>query len=90
MNKVKSMQKVMVRGQGSKVKVTEVKNPHNRFRTVIPVQFTYDDKMMHNAWSSIEEVPIVFQGHLSNHKVTYGTKNIDFDPNWELPDCNSS
>ena len=30
--------------------------------------------MMHKAWSSIENVPIVFQGHASNFKVTQDTK----------------
>ena len=46
--------------------------------------------MMHTAWSSIEEVPhcfsrssIKFQGHT-------GLKIVEFDPNWALPDCNSS
>ena len=46
--------------------------------------------MMHNAWSSIEEVPYCFsrsyvklQGHMAK-------KIVDFDPNWAFPDCNSS
>ena len=46
--------------------------------------------MMHKAWSSIEEVPycfsrssIKFQGHMA-------LKNVEFDPNWAFPDCNSS
>ena len=30
--------------------------------------------MMHNAWSNIEEVPFVFQGHPSNFKVTQDTQ----------------
>ena len=44
--------------------------------------------MMHNAWSSVEEVPycsprsyIKFQGHTAK-------KIVDFDPNWAFPDCN--
>ena len=45
--------------------------------------------MMHKAWSSIEEVPYVFQCHLSNFKVTR-LKFVEFDPNWSFPDCNSS
>ena len=47
-------------------------------------------KMMHKAWSNIEEVPyyflrlsIKFQGHM-------GQKIADFDPNWAFPDSNSS
>ena len=46
--------------------------------------------MMHEAWSSIEEVPYCFlrsyvklQGHTAK-------KIIDLDPNWAFPDCNSS
>ena len=46
--------------------------------------------MMHKAWSRIEEVPysfsrsyIKFQGHTA-------LKIVQFDPNWEFPDCNSS
>ena len=46
--------------------------------------------MMHKAWSSIEEVPrcfsrsyVKFQGHTA-------LKIVEFYPNWEFPDCNSS
>ena len=45
--------------------------------------------MMHEAWSSIEEVPycfsrscIKFQGHTA-------LKIVEFDPNWAFPDSNS-
>ena len=45
---------------------------------------------MHKAWSSIEEVPhcfwrssVKFQGHTA-------LKSVEFDPDWEFPDCNSS
>ena len=31
--------------------------------------------MIHKAWSHIEEVPIIFQGHLSNLKVTQDKKH---------------
>ena len=34
--------------------------------------------------------PIVFQGHMSNWKITRLKKIIDFDPNWTFPDCNPS
>ena len=33
---------------------------------------------------------MVFQGHLSNFKVTRGKKIANFDPNLEFPDCNYS
>ena len=46
--------------------------------------------MMHSAWSSIVEVPycfsrsyIKFQGHTA-------LKIVEFDPNWEFPNCNSN
>ena len=46
--------------------------------------------MMHEAWSSIEEVPccfsrssVKFQGHTA-------LKIFEFDPKWAFPDCNSS
>ena len=56
---------------------------------LLQFEFTNGYKMMLNAWSSIEEVPYCFQGHLLNFKVTR-EKNIDFDPNLAFPDCNSS
>ena len=53
-------------------------------------EFTNGYEMMHKAWSSIEEVPycfarsyVKFQGHTA-------LKIVEFDPNWEFPDCNSS
>ena len=46
--------------------------------------------MMHRAWSSIVEVPycfsrssVKFQGHTA-------LKIVEFDPNWAIPDSNSS
>ena len=45
---------------------------------------------MHKAWSSIEELPycfsrssVKFQGHTA-------LKIVEFDPNWQFPDSNSS
>ena len=35
-------------------------------------------------------MPIIFQGHPSNFKVTRLKKPVDFDPNWAFVDCNSS
>ena len=47
-------------------------------------------KMLHKAWSSIDEVPywfwrssVKFQGHTA-------LKIVEFYPNWAFPDCNSS
>ena len=42
----------------SKVKVTEVKTQHNRFRTQF--EFTYDDEMMLKAWCFLGEVAYYF------------------------------
>ena len=39
---------------------------------------------------ALKRCPIVFQGHLSNLKVTRLKKIVEFDPNWAFPDCNSS
>ena len=56
------------------------------------LQFGITDgyRMIHKAWSSIEEVPycfsrssVKFQGHTA-------VKIVEFDPNWAFPDCNSS
>ena len=54
------------------------------------LNFTNGYKMMHKAWSSIEEVPycfsrssVKFQGHTA-------LKIVEFDPNWAFPDWNSS
>ena len=62
-----------------------------RFLTVTPVWIDrWLWKMMHKAWSSIEEAPywfwmssIIFQGHA-------GQIIADFDPNRAFLDCNSS
>ena len=83
-----------VQGQRSKVKVTEVKKSSNltqigRFRTV-----TLNSPMATKWWTKLEvawkRCPIVFQGYPSNCKVTQLLKNVEFDPNWAFPDCNSS
>ena len=36
-----------------------------------------------------ERCPIVFQGYPLSLKVARDKKIVDFDPNWEFPDCNS-
>ena len=38
----------------------------------------------------LEGCLIVFQGHLSNFKVTWLKTIVDFESNWAFPDCNSS
>ena len=51
-------------------------------------QFTNGYEIMHEAWSSIADVPycfsrssVEFQGHV-------GQKFADYDPNWAFTDCN--
>ena len=62
----------------------------SRFRTVTPVEFTYDDEMMHKAWCRFfREVPYFFQGLPSHFNLTR-QKNVNFEPNLSFPDCNSS
>ena len=46
---------------------------------------------MHKVWSSREELPNYFSGSSIKFKGhSQGEKNIDFDPNWDFLDCNSS
>ena len=73
-------------GQGSKVvKVTEVQTLFSSFRTITPVWI--------NIWQKIMQKKHMrgrfFRGHPSI-STSYGTKNLDFDPDWPFPDCNYS
>ena len=79
-----------VQGQRSKVKVTKVTTQLNRVRTVIPVWihillWNYANNLMLHR----REVILFFQGHPLNFNVTR-LKFVEFDPDWEFPDCNSS
>ena len=73
-----------------KVKVTEVNTQLSGFRTVNPVQFTYDDEMMHRAWCCLREVPYCFSRSFVKFQGHTAKKIVDFDPHWAFPDCNSS
>ena len=53
-------------------------------------EFTNGYKMMHIAWSSIEEVPYCFSRSSIELRGHMAKKIVDFDPNWAFPDCNSS
>ena len=46
--------------------------------------------MMHNAWSSIEQVPCCFSRSYVKLQGHTALKVVDFDPNWTFPDCISS
>ena len=65
-------------------------DPNWAFQDCNPI-FELNDscEMMHEAWSSIKEMPycfsrssVKFQGHTES-------KSADFAPNWAFPDCNS-
>ena len=46
--------------------------------------------MMHRAWSSTVEVPYCFSRSYVKFQGHPALKIVKFDPNWALPDCNSS
>ena len=78
------------RGQRSKVKVTEVTNQLNGYRTVTPV-------WIHIWWwNDAYSLVMLRRGALLFLKVipqisrSHGSKIIEFDPDWASPDCNSS
>ena len=73
----------------SKVAVTEVKAnfpQFRRFRIIIQFEFTDGYKIIHIAWNRKEKKSclIVFQGYLSNFKVTEDKYFAVFYPNWAL------
>ena len=88
MTKVRTMQKVKVRGQRSRSQVT---TQLSRFRTV--TQVWIDIWWWNDAYSLMllrRGALFFFQGHPSNFKVTRLWKSLKFDPDWAFPDCNSS
>ena len=58
----------------------------------LKLQFEYTNgyKMMHKAWSSIEEVSYCFSWSSVNFQGHTALKIVEFDPDWAFPDCNSS
>ena len=138
--RVRSMQKVKVRGQRSR---SQRSRPNFSFPDCNSSLNSHDDEMIHIAWCCLEEVPycfsrssVKFQGHTalkspnltqigrfrtvapvwihqwlwnaaqslsSIEEVPYcfwrssvkfqghtALKNVEFDPDWAFPDCNSS
>ena len=86
--RVRSMQKVKVRGQRSRSQRSRPKLTVSGL--LLQFEFTYDDEMIHIGWCCLGEVPycfwrssVKFQGHTA-------LKNVEFDPDWAFPDCNSS
>ena len=83
--RVRSMQKVKVRGQGHRGH-----DPNFRFRTVTPV-------WIHIWWwNDTYSLMLLRRGALLFFKVihqisrSHGAKIAEFDPDWAFPDCNSS
>ena len=83
--RVRSMQKVKVRGQGHRGH-----DPTFRFRTVTPV-------WIHIWWwNDTYSLMLLRRGVLLFFKVihqisrSHGAKIAEFDPDWAFPDCNSS
>ena len=84
--RVRSMQKVKVRGQRSR---SQRSRPNLTVSGLeLQFEFTYDDEMIHKAWCCLEEVlycfwktSVKFQGHTA-------LKIDKFDPDWAFPDCN--
>ena len=88
MTEVRSMQKVKVRGQRLR---SQRSKPNSAVSGLwLQFEFTYDDDMMHKAWSHIEDAPycfsmssVKFQGHTEQ-------KNCRFSPEFAFPDYNCS
>ena len=73
------MQNVKVRDQRSRSRRSKrnltVSGPLLQF------EFTYDNEMIHKAWSSIEEVPYCFSRSSIKFQGNMRQQDIDFDPN---------
>ena len=87
---------IVFQGHPSNFKVTRLFKLSNLtqigcFRTVTQVWIhQWLRKMMHKAWSSIEEVPYCFSRSAVKFQGHTALKIIVFDPNWAFPDSNSS
>ena len=88
------MQKVKVRGQMSKVKITEVKANFAQIwmfpDRISSFKFTDGYEMMHIAWNSKEEVPCCLSRSYVKFRGYTGQKIANFDTNRAFPECNSS
>ena len=86
--RVRSMQKVKVRGQRSR---SQRSRPNLTVSGLqLQFEFTYDDEMLHIAWCCIEEVPYCFSRSSVKFQGHPALKIVQFDPDWAFPDCNSS
>ena len=85
MTRVRSMQKVKVRGQRSR---SQRSRPNLTVSGLF--EFTYDDEMIHIAWCCLGEVPYCFSRSSVKFQGLAALKIAEFDPDWAFPDCNSS
>ena len=86
--RVRSMQKVKVRGQRSR---SQRSRPNLTVSgLLLQFEFTYDDEMIHIAWCCLGEVPYCFSRSSVKFQGRTALKNVKFDPNWAFPDCHSN
>ena len=93
MTKVTSMQKVKVILQISRSHGSKNRGIWPRLGVSgLSLQFelTNGYKMMHIAWSSIEEVPYCFWRSSVKFQGRKALKSTKFYPNWAFPDCSSN
>ena len=82
------MQKVKVRGQRPRSQRSQANLTVSGLW--LQFEFTYDDKMVHMAWSYLGEVPYCFSMSSVKFEGHTALKTIEFDPDWAFPDCNSN
>ena len=87
-SEVMSVQKVKVRGQRSRSQRSTPNLAVSGLR--LQFEFTYGNKIMHTAGSSIEEVPYCFSRSSFKFQGHTALKIVELDPDWAFPDCNSS
>ena len=83
---VRSVQKVMVRGQRSRLQRSNPIKPSLDRNSSLNLNM---DEIMHKAWCCLGEVLYCFSC-LSIKFQSHTAQKIDFDPNWVHLDCNSN
>ena len=86
--RVRSMQKVKVRGQRSRSRRSQPNLTVSGLQ--LQFEFTYYDEMIHIAWSCLGELPYCFSRSSVKFQVHTALKIVEFDPDWAFPHCNSS
>ena len=86
---------IVFQGHPSNFKVTRLSNLRFWFKLGVSglqlqFEFTNGNEMMHNAWSSIEEVPYCFSRSSVKFQGHKALKIVEFDPNWAFSVSNCS